>query len=339
MSQIAHDLSSTQIRKNATSRLVALLTRLDQQDLARETFLQARRDVMLQRVRGISCEGDASIYVSELAIVCFTIIRHTSDWYMTAFKENRMASGFVTWAREQIEAFADLFRRQVYVPSISPKVADECIRVIASHNRKLLRDVGLDFTFLLSTLLQAPSTSAEPHPQPHPVFDLPATAATPAAGFHIEPSPYPGYHADGGYFDQMDVDPATPVPSSGGTAPLSFGRKPRTSDAGPAAASPALAPGLAHGGPRGPRLSGGEPEERMREADRERPSSPKPPPRSAMRGARAAGSTGPATPLSATIGPEITGGTPSSLTVPFHFGEPVRTRSRGSSSGHDEDLR
>jgi len=48
---------------------------------------------MLRRVRAIKAEGDISIYISELAIVCFTVIRHTSDWYMTAFKENRMASG------------------------------------------------------------------------------------------------------------------------------------------------------------------------------------------------------------------------------------------------------
>jgi len=48
---------------------------------------------MLKRVRAIKAEGDISIYISELAIVCFTVIRHTSDWYMSAFKENRMASG------------------------------------------------------------------------------------------------------------------------------------------------------------------------------------------------------------------------------------------------------
>lgn len=48
---------------------------------------------MLKRVREIRAEGDISIYVSELAIVCLTVVRHTSDWYMTAFKENKMASG------------------------------------------------------------------------------------------------------------------------------------------------------------------------------------------------------------------------------------------------------
>ena len=100
VSQIAHDLSSPEVRKATTARLVSLLSRLGHEDIARDTFLTARRDVMLKRVRTIKCEGDISIYISELAIVCFTIVRHTSDWYMSAFKENRMASGESTgWYR------------------------------------------------------------------------------------------------------------------------------------------------------------------------------------------------------------------------------------------------
>ncbi|WVQ84675.1 hypothetical protein IAT38_006830 [Cryptococcus sp. DSM 104549] len=175
ISQLTHDLSSPTLRKTTAAHLVSLLLRLDQADLARDTFLAARRDVMLKRVRGIKCEGDISIYVSELAVVCFTVVRHTSDWYMGAFKENRMASGFVTWAKEQIETFADLFRRQVYAPNVGRGVADECLHVTASHNRKLLRDVGLDFTYLLSTLLQ-PDPSAS---SPHPIFSVSATSPLP----------------------------------------------------------------------------------------------------------------------------------------------------------------
>ena len=91
--QILHDLSSHNLRKAATARLISLLSRLDAADLARDTLLGTRREVMLKRVRGIKCDGDTTIYVSELAIVCFTVIRHTSDWYMSAFKENKMASG------------------------------------------------------------------------------------------------------------------------------------------------------------------------------------------------------------------------------------------------------
>lgn len=91
--QISHDLASLEMRKTSACRLISILVRLDRSELARDVFLKARREVMLRRVRAIKAEGDISIYISELAIVCFTVIRHTSDWYMTAFKENRMASG------------------------------------------------------------------------------------------------------------------------------------------------------------------------------------------------------------------------------------------------------
>jgi hypothetical protein len=45
--------------------------------------------------------------------------------------------GFIVWAKEQIETFADMFRRQVYAPTIPEGVSDECMRVVASHNRKV----------------------------------------------------------------------------------------------------------------------------------------------------------------------------------------------------------
>ncbi|WVF65465.1 hypothetical protein IAT40_000193 [Kwoniella sp. CBS 6097] len=267
ISQLTHDLSSPFIRKNSAAKLVVFLTRLDSAELARDIFLKARTEVTLKRVRSIKCEGDISIYVSELAIVCFTVVRHTSDWYMSAFKGNRMASGFVTWAKEQIETFADMFRRQVYAPNIEQGVADECIRVTASHNRKLLRDVGLDFTYLLSTLLQSDPDASNPHP----VFNNPSTIATPGPGFHLEPSPYPTSSTS--YFTDLPSSSQTPIPPrspshayeqvmrrddsalsdssvmrrglsyessiAGGTAPLSIPSKGRALERGNSGSSPA----------------------------------------------------------------------------------------------------
>ncbi|EAL19099.1 hypothetical protein CNBH1990 [Cryptococcus deneoformans B-3501A] len=167
VSQISHDLSSSNLRKSSSARLISLLVRLDLADHARDSFLESRRELMFKRVRSIKCDGDVSIYINELAVVIFTIIRHTSDWYMNAFKENNMASGFVTWAKQQIETFADLFRRQMDAPNISESTVNECLHVTATQNRKLLRDVGLDFTFLLSSLLQP---SSNPSDYPHSVF-------------------------------------------------------------------------------------------------------------------------------------------------------------------------
>lgn len=93
VSQISHDLSSSNLRKSSSARLISLLVRLDLADHARDSFLESRKELMFKRVRSIKCDGDVSIYINELAVVIFTIIRHTSDWYMNAFKENKMASG------------------------------------------------------------------------------------------------------------------------------------------------------------------------------------------------------------------------------------------------------
>jgi hypothetical protein len=39
--------------------------------------------------------------------------------------------------QEQVEHFADIFRRQVYGPSISQDVVDSAVRITAVHNRKV----------------------------------------------------------------------------------------------------------------------------------------------------------------------------------------------------------
>lgn len=41
----------------------------------------------------IGYHGDVPAYISELAIVTFTILRHTSDWYLAAFPDNSLVSG------------------------------------------------------------------------------------------------------------------------------------------------------------------------------------------------------------------------------------------------------
>ena len=85
---------------------------------------------------------------------------------------------------------------------------------------QLLRDVGLDFTFLLSTLLQPDPMSS----QPHPIFSS-TLNQTPGPGYHIEPSPYPTHFTDTPAPDHFD-------PVHGSTAPLSLKGRRRPSEGG-----------------------------------------------------------------------------------------------------------
>ncbi|EMD31124.1 hypothetical protein CERSUDRAFT_109603 [Gelatoporia subvermispora B] len=140
-------------RKSAVVHVVSLLVRLKAGAAARNTFLAARADVMRKRVRMIRLEGHIGMYIADLAIVMFTGIKHTADWYLASFKENEVASCFVEWAKHQIELYAEMFRRQVYSSDIDQETIEDAIKITHLQSRKLLEEYGIDFRFLLDELL------------------------------------------------------------------------------------------------------------------------------------------------------------------------------------------
>lgn len=211
--KIAADLRSSDLRKSSAAALINLLVRLDRAELARDTFLAARHEHLEGLVRSIKHEGDLILYINELAIVCFTLIKHTFDWFNNAFNNSRLASGFVTWAKEQIEYFGDIFRRQVYAPTTSDGVISDCLRVTQNANKKQLREIGLDFTFLLNSATERRASSS-------------ATASTTVA---VDKQQRSASGSDTGMLRKPVRSPqATPPPnpspnlSTGGTAPLSI---------------------------------------------------------------------------------------------------------------------
>ncbi|GAA5869196.1 hypothetical protein JCM16303_000387 [Sporobolomyces ruberrimus] len=155
VSSLLSDLSDASLRKTGVVVTTGWLLRLGQGEHARETFLTARGALLRKRARQIKFEGDISMYISELAMVCFTLIKNTCEWYMAAFKDNRMASGFVRWASAQVEIYAEIFRRQVYGADQDGRVIEESLEVTKAQGA-MLRDVGLDFSFLLDGLLRPP---------------------------------------------------------------------------------------------------------------------------------------------------------------------------------------
>lgn len=63
-------------------------------------------------------------------------------------------AGFVRWAMMQVEAYAEIFRRQVYgIVDQDPKVVAEAVDITMSSASQL-KDVGLDLTFFLQNLLK-----------------------------------------------------------------------------------------------------------------------------------------------------------------------------------------
>jgi hypothetical protein len=80
----------------------------------------------------------------------------------------------VIWAKEQIEYFGQVYRRQVYTPSVDQATIDRCHKQVMSANKKHLRDVGLDFAFLLESV-----TKREAEPAPASFAPTPQSAVAP----------------------------------------------------------------------------------------------------------------------------------------------------------------
>ncbi|SNX86315.1 related to EXO84 - exocyst protein essential for secretion [Melanopsichium pennsylvanicum] len=153
---VSSDFVRQHLKKSSVTRNASYLLRLDQGEKARQLFLDARTELLKKRTRQIKFEGDTGLYISELGMVHFTLIKNTSEWYMSAFKDGRMASGFVQWAWERAEEFGQLFRRQVYGVG-EEQQGETLVKEVKEISLRLagqLKEVGLDFSFLLEQLLE-----------------------------------------------------------------------------------------------------------------------------------------------------------------------------------------
>ncbi|KAF9027139.1 hypothetical protein BDZ89DRAFT_1092282 [Hymenopellis radicata] len=150
----------TLLEEVSVTMLIGLLLRLGAAPAAKTTFLKMRSQVIKNLVRKIRFEGHIGAYIGDLAIVTFTAIKHTADWFLASFKENEAASTFIEWAKLQMENYADTFRKQVYSSDVDEKVIEEAMKITYSQSRKLLEDFGLDFRFLLDDVLLATKLSS-----------------------------------------------------------------------------------------------------------------------------------------------------------------------------------
>ncbi|KAG7452025.1 uncharacterized protein BT62DRAFT_1071208 [Guyanagaster necrorhizus] len=175
-------LSLVSNKKSTVISLISLLLRLNAGPAARATFLSMRTQIIKNLVRKIKFEGHIGTYIADLAIVTFTAIKHTADWFLASFKENEVASAFIDWAKSEIENYADVFRRQVFSSDVDPKVVEEGLKITYSQSKKarivitltplsniysqLLEDYGLDFRFLLEELLAENVRESETNTKP-----------------------------------------------------------------------------------------------------------------------------------------------------------------------------
>jgi len=164
--------------------LIGYLLRLGQGPAARSTFLNARAEAMNRYVRAIKFEGHVGMYVHDLAVVVFTGIKHTADWFIAGFVEHEMTSSFIDWSKRQIKMYAEMFRKQVYSSDTEQKTVEEALKITHSQSRKLLQEFGLDFRFLLDELLVQ-------NPQINDASVISATFSAPSRGLSVSRSQTP----------------------------------------------------------------------------------------------------------------------------------------------------
>jgi len=153
ISSLLHALADQSNRKTTVIELTGLLQRLRAGPAARSAFLAARSQLTRKRIRMIRFEGHIKLYISDLATVVFTGIKHTADWFLASFKENDATSSFVEWAKIQIEQYAEMFRKQVFNSDVDKQMIEDCIKITQNTSKKLMQDYGIDFRFLFDALL------------------------------------------------------------------------------------------------------------------------------------------------------------------------------------------
>jgi exocyst complex component 8 len=93
INSLLESLSRPSNQKTSSVFLISLLLRLGAAPAARVTFLEMRTEVIKNYVKKIPFGGHVGAYIGDLAIVYFTGIKHTADWFLAGFKENEVSSG------------------------------------------------------------------------------------------------------------------------------------------------------------------------------------------------------------------------------------------------------
>ncbi|KAJ5184079.1 hypothetical protein N7492_001695 [Penicillium capsulatum] len=149
---LSRALVDTHSFPNKTKTNVTWLTRLGFEDQARETFLQARSDVVAKRIRACVFEGDLPLYIFQISFVYFTLIKNTVSIYQQCFP-SVMSSSCIRWAKHHLDGFNGLLTRQLSSVQRGTAVWQKCLDIVHEH-ANMLTEVGVDFTDLVARGLE-----------------------------------------------------------------------------------------------------------------------------------------------------------------------------------------
>ncbi|CAG5136219.1 unnamed protein product, partial [Candidula unifasciata] len=137
----------------AARRAVTQLIRLGKSAQACELFLQNRSAIIKYNIRQLKFEGATTLYIRCLCGVFFSSLSDTSKEFIKAFPGHHGCfSAFVIWAKQELQAFVSIFRRQVFESKASLTTIADCVVLARTHCQEL-KSIGLDVEFCLSNLL------------------------------------------------------------------------------------------------------------------------------------------------------------------------------------------
>lgn len=140
----------------AARHAVTQLIRLGKSAQACDLFLKNRSAVIRYNIRQLKFEGATTLYIRCLCDVFFTSLSDTANEFLRAFPDHfGCYSAFVIWAKQELESFVSIFRRQVFESKASLTTIAECVQLAKKHCAELSK-IGVDLEFSLATMMDSP---------------------------------------------------------------------------------------------------------------------------------------------------------------------------------------
>lgn len=142
------EISDSLISKSKMIEHVQKLIVLGFNEETRERFLISRSEMIKAKTLKIQYTGDVFASVALLSSITFESIEAAFDWFNESFMNEKLMSAFISWCRNEISRFCEIFSRQALRRDLSMDVLSECIQD-ALNKCRALGQCGLDLSIFL----------------------------------------------------------------------------------------------------------------------------------------------------------------------------------------------
>ena len=146
------EISDSLINQSKMVQHIQKLIILGFTEEARERFLISRSDLIKGKTLKIQYYGDVFASVALLSSITFESIESAYTWFNESFQDSKLMSALVSWARNEISRFCEIFSRQALRRDLPIEVIAECIQD-ALNKCKSLGQCGLDLSMFLEEAL------------------------------------------------------------------------------------------------------------------------------------------------------------------------------------------